>query len=378
MNFDLNVEQRMLKESAREFFSKEVDGAAVRRMEEDEKGYCPKLWGKMARLGWMGLLVPQACGGEGAELLDMAMVLEEIGYAAVPGPFFASAVVSALILREAGSENQKKKLLPELASGKKIVTSAWSEEKTALSAAGISAWAVRQDSHYAISGTKWFVPYAHVSDYIITALRTGEAGDDGTGGISLFLIDRKLDGVCVDPLRTSSADKFCEVRFDQVRVPAENLLGELNQGWKVLKAVFCQAAVAKCAEMIGGGDRVLKLTVDYAKKREQFGRPIGSFQAIQHHCANMKTYLDTSVLMTYQACWRIGQKDGWEKEAAMCKAWVGDSLKKVAALGHQVMGGFGFMEEADHQLHTRRFRTAELQFGDASYHRELVAGKMGL
>ena len=378
MDFDLGVEQRMLKESAREFLSKESDGLAVRRMEADAQGYCPKLWEKMARLGWMGLLVPQTYGGEGVELLDMAMVLEEIGYAALPGPFFISAVVGALILREAGSEAQKKKLLPALASGKKIVTTAWGEENSAVSAIAISAQAVRENNQYVLDGTKWFVPYAHIADCIIAAVRTGEAGHDGNGGISLFLVERRQAGVTVDPLDTSSADKLCEVRFEQVRIPAENLLGELNQGWKILRNVFLQAAVAKCAEMIGGAERVLKLTVDYAKKREQFGRPIGSFQAIQHHCANMKTYLETSVLITYQACWRSAQKEPWEREAAICKAWVSESLKKLAALGHQVMGGFGFMEEADHQLYTRRFKTAEILFGDATYHRELVAGSMGL
>ncbi|MFB3813381.1 MAG: acyl-CoA dehydrogenase family protein [Terriglobales bacterium] len=368
----------MLKESARDFFSKELDSALVRELEADDQGYSPKLWAKMARLGWMGLLVPEVYGGEGMELLDMAVVLEEMGHAACSSPFFSSAVVSALLLLHGGTEAQKKKFLPDLASGKKIFTSACDEQYSVTAASSDSLSAVRQGESYVLSGTKWFVPYAHVADYIITAARTGESGGNGDIGPSLFIVDRKLPGVTVEPVEMSTGERLCEVRFNQVAVPAAGLLGKANHGLNVLQPVFQMCAVAKAAEMIGAGEKVLKMTVDYAKKREQFGRPIGSFQAIQHHCADMKTYLETSVLVTYQACSQISQKRPWEKQAAICKAWVNDSLKRLVALGHQIMGGFGFMEEADHQLYFRRIRSAEFLFGDARHHREVVAQKMGL
>jgi alkylation response protein AidB-like acyl-CoA dehydrogenase len=378
MNFDLNAEQKMLKESAKDFFSKEVDGALVRTLEEDEKGYSPKHWEKMSKLGWLGLLVPEAYGGEGMDLLDMAIVLEEMGSVAMPGPLFTSSVVSALLLLEAGSEEQKKKFLPGLAGGKKIFTLAWNEETAATSPVGIHASAVSKDGQYVLRGRKLFVPYAHISDHIIVAARTAEPGGNGDAGISLFLVDRSAQGVGIDVIATSSGEKQCEVRLDQVSVSPDRLLGGLHDGWKILDTVFRKSAVAKCAEMIGGAAKVLKMTVEYACKRVQFGRPIGSFQAVQHHCANMKMLLDASVVITYRACWLIRQGLPWEKDASMCKAWVGESYKKLTALGHQVMGGFGCMEEADHQLFYRRAAWADTVFGNGSHHREAVARFMGL
>ncbi len=377
MDFGLTAEQKMLKHSAREFFFKEVNSALVRALEQDDKGYSPKIWTKMSRLGWIGLLVPEKYGGEGLDLLNMALVLEEMGQTALPGPFFVSAVVSAFILLEAASEPQKQCFLPELASGNKIFTAAWHETNTAISAADVSATAVRHGDCYTLNGTKSFVPYANVADYIIVAARTAEQ-NDSSEGISLFLLDRRAPGCTVTAIDTTCGETECELELDQVHIPSESLLGKVNEGWVILQRVFPKCAVAKCAEMIGGGAKVLDMTVAYAKIREQFGRPIGSFQAVQHHCANMKTCLDTSVLMTYQACSAISDDKPWEKQAAMCKAWVNESLRKLAALGHQVMGGFGFMEEADHQLYTRRMRTAETMFGNATYYRELVAQSMGL
>ncbi len=342
MNFDLGDEQRMLKESGRKFFSREVDGTMVRRMEADEKGYGLEIWEKMAQLGWMGLLIPEAYDGAGMDLLDMALVLEEMGRAAFSGPFFTSSVVGTLILLEGGTEAQKREILPEIASGEKILTCGWKEENTATSCVGTVTRAVREDDHYEITGTKIFVPYAHVADLILIAAGTGEAGDDGDGGISLFIVDGNASGLSINGIDTSSGEKQCEVVMDRVRVPAENLVGDLNEGWRILAGVFQKSAVAKCAEMVGGSEKVLEMTVEYAKKREQFNRPIGSFQAIQHHCADMKTYLETSVLVTYRTCWLIGREKPWEKEAAMCKSMGRRLLQQTDCAGAPGNGRCGF------------------------------------
>jgi alkylation response protein AidB-like acyl-CoA dehydrogenase len=378
MNFDFDAEQTMLKKSAQEFFSKEFDSAMVREMETDAKGYSQKIWGKMAKLGWTGLLIPDSYGGEEMDFIDMAVVLEEMGYAAFASPFFPTAVMSVLALLEAASEEQKKDILPDIAHGKKILTLAWNEQDFHTTLGGVRVKAVEQDNDYIITGTKLFVPYAHIADQMICALRTDDPGAGGEEGISLFMVDHQDPGLEIEPLDTIADDKQCEVSFDHVRIPKENMLGKLNQGGKINQNVLLKSAVAKCAEMTGGARKVLKMTVDYAKKREQFGRPIGSFQAIQHHCANMLTYLDTSTMMTYQACWQISQGLAYEKQAAMAKAWVSDAYRQLTALGHQVMGGFGFMEEVDHQLYYRRAKAAELIFGDATMHREIVAQNMGL
>ncbi len=378
MDFDINKEQKMLKKSAREFFAKEVDTEMVREWEADETGYSPKIYKKMAQLGWLGLLVPEAYGGEEMDFPDMTVVLEEMGASAMPSPFFTSGVVSSLTLLAAANDGQKKKLLPGLCSGKKIFTLAYDETSTSMSPVNVATAAVDKGDSYEISGTKCYVPYAHVSDSIITLVRTGDAVDGGASGTSLILIDPKADGVAVDILKTSTADKLCEVVLDKVQVPKDNVLGELGKGWEVLEPVLQQCGVAKCAEMVGACARVMKMTVDYAKNRVQFGQPIGSFQAIQHHCANMITCLETSDLITRQAAWRIGTGEGWEKDAAMCKSWASENLRELMMLAHQVTGGFGFMEEADYQLFYRRVRSAEVMFGTGTYYREIVADQMGL
>jgi alkylation response protein AidB-like acyl-CoA dehydrogenase len=378
MDFDLNAEQTMLKKSAREFFTKEVNSELVRELEADAIGHSDKIWKKMAKLGWLGLLVPEAYGGEEMNFLDVSGVLEEMGASALPGPYLTSCVTSALILLESASEKQKKSLLPDLSSGKKIFAVAWSEKNIAMAPIDIVSQANLRDGQYEISGVKSFVPYAHVSDYVIVAARTGVAGEKGDEGISLFLVDQKAPGLGIDVVSNSSGEKYCELTLNQVRIPSENLIGELGKGWNVLEAVFLKSAVAECAKMVGACEKMIKFVTEYAKKRVQFGRPIGSFQAIQHHCANMKTLLDTSALITQRACWAISSSADWKKESAMCKAWAGESLRQMIMLGHQVMGGFGFIEEVDLQLYYRRARTSEMLFGTSYHHRENVAREMGL
>ena len=374
MNYDLNEEQSILKEAAHKFLTKECKSEFVREMAEDEKGFTSELWQKMSEIGWMGLLIPEKYGGAGMDFLYLAVLLSEMGYFCLPGPFFSSVVLGGLTLLEAGSDQQKAEILPDLANGKRMMTLAWIEEDGTGFAEGIKLTADLQDDHYVLSGTKLFVPDAHVADTIICAGRTTE----DPAGISLFLVDAKSPGISVELLDTLAGDKQCEVVFERVTAPKENLLGGPDIGWPILKKVLLMSGVAKSAEMIGGAQRVLEMAVDYVKIRTQFGRLVGAFQAVQHHCANMLTYSDTIKYMTYAAAWRIGAGLSFEKEASMCKAWVSDSHRKLVALGHQVLGGIGFMEEHDLQLYFKRAKAAEQMFGDAEFHREMVAQEMGL
>jgi len=280
------------------------------------------------------------------------------------------------LLLAGGNEDQKKKLLPAVAKGKKSLTLAWNETCVENTCSAIEAKADPQGDHYVLNGTKTFVPFGHVADQIIVAVRTGMAGDSGEAGISLFIVDRDQPGVTTEVIETLADDKPCELVLDNLKVPAVNMLGEKDQGWKILKSVFQTAAVLKCAEMVGGGRKVLQMSVDYAKKRVQFGRPIGSFQAIQHHCADMITHLETSDLITMETCWMMDQGIDCAKQASMCKAWVNENCRKLFLLGHQIMGGFGFMEEVDHQLYYRRGKASAMMFGSTDYHRENVARAM--
>jgi alkylation response protein AidB-like acyl-CoA dehydrogenase len=216
-----------------------------------------------------------------------------------------------------------------------------------------------------------------VADYLICVARTGR-GKKPEAGITLFLVDARSPGISCTLLKTIAGDKQCEVVLDKVVVPERNILGRVGQGWKHIERVLQQATALKCAEMLGGAQQVLEMTVAYAKERVQFGRPIGSFQAIQHHCANMATDVDGCRFITYLACWKLSEGMPAAKEVSMAKAWVSDAFRRVTALGHQVHGGVGFIEDHDMPLYFKRAKAWELMFGDADFHRELVAQHIGL
>jgi alkylation response protein AidB-like acyl-CoA dehydrogenase len=326
----------------------------------------------------MSLLVPEQYEGFGGGFLDLAVLLTEMGYFCLPGPFFSTVVLGGLTVLEAGNEDQKAQILPEIASGKRLMTLAWLEEQGLYTPEGITLTATSQGNDHILTGTKLFVPDAHVADTIICVGRTAEAGKDGIAGLTLFLVDAGSPGLQVEILRTTAGDKQCEVTFDHTTVHKENILGQPGEAWPLLKRILQMSAVAKCAEMTGGARRVMELAVPYTKERVQFGRPVGSFQAVQHHCANMLSYQDTIEFITYEAAWRISAGLPFDKEASMCKAWVSDSYRKLVGLGHQVIGGTAFMEEHDLQLYFKRAKAAELAYGDPEFHREMVAQAMEL
>jgi alkylation response protein AidB-like acyl-CoA dehydrogenase len=297
-----------------------------------------------------------------------------MGYFATPGPFFSTVVLGGLLVLEAANDAQKAEILPRLCSGERVMTLAWMENEGIFTPEGINLLAAPEGDGYVLSGIKIFVPDANVADTMICAARTGKGETD----ISLFVVNTPINGLKINPLITMAGDKQCELVFDRVKLPRSSLLGELNRGWPLLKKTQLMASVAKCAEMMGGARMVMDLVIPWTKERIQFGRPIGSFQAVQHHCVNMLTYLDTLTFMTYEAAWLISANKPFEKEASMCKAWVSDSHRKLVALAHQVLGGLGFMEEHALGLYFKRAKAAELFFGDADFHRELVAQEMCL
>ena len=219
-----------------------------------------------------------------------------------------------------------------------------------------------------------FVEQAHLADLIICAARTS----DDPSGISLFLIDMEAEELEINPLHTIADDRMFEVVFNDVQVPESMLLGEENQAGPVLEKLLLKSAVAKSAEMCGGARRVMDIVIPYVKGRKQFGKPVGAFQAIQHHCADMQTWLETMKFVTYQAAWKISNGLPYEMDASICKTWTSEAYRKLVALGHQVMGGIGFMEEIDLQIYFRKAKTVEMAMGNSDHHRELIAEKMGL
>lgn len=378
MDLGLTETQQMLKNSAREFLEKECPHTYVRAMEEDEKGYTVDMWKKLADLGWLGLPFPEAYGGTGSSFLDLCVLLEEMGRALLPGPYFSTVVLAGLTVLDAGSEAQKQDILPKIAAGDLIATFAITEPSARWDAEGIrDVHATRRGNEWVLNGTKLFVPYAHVSDILLVAART-RSGADPTQGVTCFIVPAKAQGISQTLLKTIASDRQSEVIFQNVAVPATAVLGQVDQGWPIVERAIRRAAAAICCWMVGGAQRVLEMTVDYAKTRIQFGRPIGSFQAIQHHCANMAVDVEGARYIAYQAAWAVSEGLDAGMEVAMAKAWCSDAYRRVCALAHQSHGAIGFTKEHNLQLYTRRAKAAELLYGDPDFHRELVAQGMRL
>jgi len=376
MNLTLSEEQEMIKKMARDFLTNKLPKKLVKEIEASETGYSAELWREMSELGWMGLALPEKYGGGGMGFLDLAVLLEEIGRACLPGPFFSTVALGALPLMDAGTEEQKQEYLPKIASGKAIFTLALTEADGQYQASSIKVKATPDKGNYTINGTKLFVPDAHIAGYLLCVARTSEKGKP-EDGITIFIIDAKSPGISYTVLKTIARDKLCEVVFNNVRVPAGNILGEVNRGWALVDKTIKRAAAAKCCEIAGNVQQVLEMTVSYAKDRKQFDRPIGSFQVIQHYCTNMATDVDGIRFSAYQAAWKLSEGLPCDNEVAVAKAWLSEACDRIFALAHEIHGAIGVTMDHDLQYYTRRAKAADAVFGDADFYREIVAQGMG-
>lgn len=372
MDFGLSAEQELLKKEVRHFLETECPRPVVRKLEATEAGYSPQMWRKMAELGWLGLVLPEEYGGVGGSLLDLAVLLEEVGRATVPGPIFSTMVMGVLPLLEAGSAEQKERLLPGVARGEVLLTMAIAEPETDCQPRHMATRASRRrDGSLAVSGTKLFVHNAHTADYLLVVARTGRAGNAG-GGTSLLIVDRKAPGVGLAPLVTIAADRQFEVVLDRVPCGPGDVVGGPGQGWPVVKSTLLKATALQCAEMVGVAHKALELTAAYSATRVQFDRPIGSFQAVQHRLADMLTDVESSRWLSYQAVWRLEKGLPAEKEVSMAKAWTSDACQRVVSGAHHIHGGVGFDVEYDLHYHFRWSKALELNFGPAPLHRSLA------
>ena len=369
MDLGLSEQQELLKDTARDFLENECPETLVREMEEDEQGYSPELWGKMAEQGWQGLLIPEEYGGAGFDFLDLCVLLEEFGRALVPGPYMSTVLGGAVPLIEAGSDDQKSEFLPRIASGDLIFTLALTEPSARFDEEGVQCEASVSGDEVTFNGTKLFVSDANVADYMIVAGRS-------SAGVTLAIVPTDQAGVEVTQLVTIARDKQCEVKLNGA---TGQLLGTDGGGWAALDPVLQRYTVGECAYLVGLAQMDFEISVDYAKERVQFGRPIGSFQAIQHKCADMVTDVDGSRFIMYKAAWSVnsGQDDA-QLDVNMAKAWCSEATRRVVAHGQQIHGGIGFTKDYKVQLYFRRQKRAELAFGDADHHRELVAQQLGI
>ncbi|MCH7593014.1 MAG: acyl-CoA/acyl-ACP dehydrogenase [Chloroflexi bacterium] len=376
MDIGLSETQQLIRNSAREFLEENCDTQYVRAMEEDEVGHTEELWDQIAELGWLGLTVPEEYGGAGMTFSELAVLLEETGAAMLPGPFFSTAVIGAEALKMAGSDEQKTDLLSKLAEGKLKMALAFHEKAAAWAPESVSEMTATQtDDGWILNGEKRFVQDGAAADMLIVAARTG---DDPKDGITLFLVENDNSNVESRELKTTGSDRMSVMSFGEVSVPKSAVLGEVNGGWEILEKLFQYGAAGKCAEMAGAGQKLLDNTVDYVQNRVQFGRPIGSFQAIQHHAADMAIEVQAGRQLARQAAWFLGEGMDATRQVALAKAYLSEAYPRICATAHQCHGAIGFTHEYDLHLWTRRSTGQRLAFGDTKLHQETLAQLAGL
>ncbi|MBI4517092.1 MAG: acyl-CoA/acyl-ACP dehydrogenase [Deltaproteobacteria bacterium] len=374
MKFAFNEDQEALRAAARGFLADHSSPAQVRKVMATEAGYDPDVWRRIgAELGWTAITIPEVYGGLGLTYVELIALLEEMGAALLCAPFFSTICLATNALLLGGTEEQKQAHLPGIAAGETIATLAVTEPKGRWDAAGIDAVAKRAGGGFVLNGVKSFVIDGHTAHLLVVAARSGD-------GISLFLVPADTGGVGRRLLPTmDQTRKLAEVQLRDVRVPGSALLGNAGEGWPILSKTLDLAAIALAAEQVGGAQRCLDMSVQYAKERVQFGRPIGSFQAIKHKCADMLVKVESARSASYYAGWAASVDDPeLPVLASLAKAYCSDAHFSCAAESAQIHGGVGFTWEYDVHLYFKRAKSSEVLLGDPAYHRELVARRIGL
>jgi len=376
VNFAFSEEQEELRRTVRQFLEAKSSSPEVRRLMETEEGYDEAVWRQMGQeLGLQGLHIPEEYGGQGFSFIELGMVLEEMGRVLLCAPYYSTVVLAADAILNAGTDAQKKAFLPSIASGESIATLAFTEPSGKWDASGITMEAKPSGDGYALSGTKMFVIDGHTADKIVVVARL--AGTGGEDGISFFTVAGDAAGLTRTPLATMDMTrKQAKLEFSDVQAEP---LGEPGKGWAALSKTLDQAAVGLANEMVGGAQFVLDMSVEYAKVRVQFGRPIGSFQAIKHKCADMLLEVESSKSAAYYAAWAAAEdNDELPVVASLAKAYCSDAYFHCTAENIQIHGGIGFTWEHDAHLYFKRAKSSEILLGDATYHRELLAQRIGI
>ena len=369
MDYGFSEEQEMFRRSVRDFMEKECPRTLVREIEKSDADYSRELYRKMAGLDWLGLLIPEDYGGVGGTWVDLAILCEEAGRALLQSPYIPTIVLAGQTIFTFGSEEQRQSFLPRIAAGDIIMTLALTEPDAEDNLELLATAAVAEGDGFVLSGTKLFIPFAHVVDYIITVARTAQ-------GLALFLVEAQSNGLTCTSLDTL-AGRLSEVVFDRVRVPASSMLGGPGDLGAIADIVD-KAKLMHCAEMVGGAQVALDMAIEYSKDRVQFDRPIGSFQALQHKMVNMTVAIEGARWLVYYTAWMLSEGIPCAAEMAMAQLTAGEAYRFVASEAGQVHGGMGMMTEHDWGLFFRRAKAAQLNLGPWYSKLETIASSLGI
>jgi len=379
MEFSFSEDQAELRRAARRFLEVASSEERVRTAMETEQGYDSATWEQLSEeLAWTALTIPEEYGGLGMSYLDLHPLMEEMGRALLCSPFFSTICLGANALLLGGSDTQKERHLPGIAAGETTVTLAYAERNNQVDAENVEATYSRSGSGYTLRGKKSYVLDGHTADLLIVAARSEQS--KGAEGVSLFLVPSDAEGVRRAWLPTmDQTRRLAAIELGDVAVPTDALLGEEGRGWELCQRTLDLARIALAAEQVGAAEMCLEMSVDYAKVRKQFGRPIGSFQAIKHKCADMLMMIESARSAAFYASALAAQGDSdLEEAASSAKAFCSDTFFHCAAENIQIHGGIGFTWEHPAHMYFKRAKATEVLFGDPSSHRERVARRMGL
>lgn len=368
MEFDLTETQKLFQRSARELFARECPPPFVRKAIENGSPYSTHLWEKLVEQGWTGLIFAEDVGGLGLGMVELAVAFEEMGRALAPGAFLSTVPLAGSLIDLAKSWEMREDHLQAICAGRLMATVALLEESADWNLDAVRLQATQYGDGLKLSGKKLFVGDAAVADLIITAARA-------EGGLALAAVERQSPGIGVKPMPSLDATRqLCEVTYNDVAVSPANVIARGDRATRALEHGIDTATLAVSAEMVGGMQKVLEACVEYAKTRKQFGKPIGQFQAVQHHCANMLLMTESARSAVYYAAWTMdAEPESAPLAVSMAKAFASDAYREVGNLGIQVQGGIGFTWDEDLHFYYKRAKASELMFGDAAFHRERIA-----
>lgn len=369
MDLEFTEEQEMLREMLRGVLAEHCPIEVVRAMEDDPTGYPAELWKQLGEVGILGLLIPEEYGGSGMGMIEGAIVYEELGRSLAPIPHFTSCVLSAGALLDAGSEAQKKEWLPRLASGDAIIVPAWLEPGNGFGPKGVQLRAKKEGEGYVLDGVKRHAYFGSAADRLLVPVRTGEGLED----VTLLLVDPTAQGVTLTQQMSISSDTQYKVELSGVKVPASARVGEENGGWKTWSRAMHDGIILLAAQAVGGSERCLEMTCEYAKEREQFDKPLAAFQSISHYLADAATQTTGAQTLAYEAAWARSEGRDIARLAPMAKLFACQTYRDLTAMSLQVYGGVGFTIEYDPQLYFRRAKQLQISWWDTAYLEELIA-----
>jgi alkylation response protein AidB-like acyl-CoA dehydrogenase len=374
MNLDLGLteSEEMLKKTALDFMRRDASKEVIQALQETDTGYTEELWRKAVEMGWLGVIIPEQYGGMENSLTSAGVLFEALGTGPLPGPYFSSGILGSSIILAAGTEEQKRRILPAVTEGEQILTLALTEPEYSWEPGAVQTTATSKNGDFVLDGLKLFTIDAQAATHYVVVARM-EKGADPAEGIALFLVDRNSDGVSVRRLPGFLAGRSFEVKLDSVKVPRSAMLGDKDDGWQALEQGITKSIPVLCAYKVGACQAVFEMTLEYSRIRIQFGMPIGRFQRVQDMIIEMVDHLEAARWTTYEALWKLDTQRPAAESVHLAKAVTSQAYWEACTLAHQVFSGISYSKEHPVSFHTRASRYLYSYLGEPAYHRQQLA-----